>query len=515
MNSVWNLLTGTATKYVLLAANIAIGVFLMPYTVRHLGTSEYGLWMLVASMTAYFNLFDLGYGNGLVRHVADADARGNVTLVNQILSTFVVVYVGLGVLVAAAAAAMILWVPHFPKLVPEQVPLARFILAVIGIRIALGFPMTVFGAVTTARQRFALNNMVATVSTIVNAAVQFTLLARGHHVRAVVAGSVAVDLLAYIGYAWTAKRAFPALRLRLSAFNTSLVRDVTAFSLYVFLISIAVQIGFNLNNIVVGAALGTSAVAIYAVTLRLAEAQRNLSNQFNTLMFPVVVRYGAMNDPDALRRMLIEGTRLSLALVCGLTVCLIGFARPLITRWMGPGFEGAVAPLYVLAITGIVLIGQAPLGNILLGTGRHRLVAFVSLAEAVANFILSLLLVRRFGLLGVAFGTAVPVFIANVFVLAPAVCRQLEIRIVEFARDVAVAPLVGAAAASLALWMVRTAWPPQSLTVIVGEGALVGVVYLCAMWMFGLDRSLRERYSAFGRQLVAMAMHRRAPAPLV
>ena len=336
MSSVWNLLTGTATKYLLLAVNIAIGVFLMPYTVRHLGTSEYGLWMLVASITAYFTLLDLGYGNGLVRHVADADARDNPALVNQILSTFVVVYVVLGALVALAAGAMVLWVPHFPRLLPSQVPLARFILGVIGIRIALGFPMTIFGAVTTARQRFALNNLVATVSAIVNAAVQFTLLALGYHVRAVVAGSVIVDLVTYLGYAWTAKRAFPALRLRLSSFRAPLVRDVTAFSLYFFIISIAVQIGFNLDNIVVGAALGTSAVAVYAVTLRLAEAQRSLSNQFNTLMFPVVVRYGATNEPRVLRDMLIEGTRLSLTLVCGLTICLIGFAiilSAVIERW--------------------------------------------------------------------------------------------------------------------------------------------------------------------------------------
>jgi O-antigen/teichoic acid export membrane protein len=515
MNSVWNLLTGTATKYVLLAANIAVGVFLMPYTVRHLGTSEYGLWMLVASMTAYFNLFDLGYGNGLVRHVADADARGNTALVNQILSTFVVVYVALGVLAAIAAAGMALWVPHFPRLQSSQVPLARFILAVIGVRIALGFPMTVFGAVTAARQRFALNNLVATVSVLINAAVQFTLLSRGYHVRGVVAGSVTVDLLTYIGYAWTAKQAFPALRLRVSSFKTSLVRDVTGFSLYVFVISIAAQIGFNLDNIVVGAALGTSAIAVYAVTLRLAEAQRNLSNQFNTLIFPVVVRYGATNDPDALRRMLIEGTRLSLTLVCGLSVCLMAFARPLITRWMGPGFESAVTPLYVLAVAGAVLVAHAPLGNILFGTGRHRLVAVVAIVEALANLALSVMLVRRFGLLGVAIGTAIPIVIANLGVLTPAVCRQLDVRIGDLARAVAVAPLVGTSVAAVAAWIVRTAWPPQSVLAILAEGAVVGIIYLASVWTFGLDRSLRERYTAFARQMIIMATQRRAPAPLV
>jgi len=515
MNSVWNLLTGTATKYVLLAASITIGIFLMPYTVRHLGTSEYGLWMLVASLTAYFSLLDLGYGNGLVRHVADADARGDVALVNQILSTFVVVYLGLGALVAVATGAMVVWVAHFPRLQPSQVALARYIVAVVGIRIAIGFPMTVFGAVTTARQRFALNNAVATASAIVNAAVQFTLLARGYHLRPVVAGSVAVDLLTYIAYAWTARRAFPPLRLRLSSFDASLVRDVTAFSLYLFLISIAGQIAFNLDNVVIGATLGTSAVAVYVVTQRLAETQRNLSNQFNGLMFPVVVRYGATDDLDALRRMLVEGTRLSLTLACGLTVCLIGFARPLITRWMGPGFEGAVAPLYVLAVTGVVLIGQGPLGNILIATGRHRLVAYVSLAEAIVNLALSIVLVRRFGLLGVAVGTAIPLIVANVFVLAPAVCRQLDITLSEFVRAVALAPMTGVVVSSVGVWAIRTMWPPQSLPAIIGEGAVVGVLYLASLWTLGLDRSLRANYSAFGRQLVTIAMQRRTPAPLV
>lgn len=506
MNSTWNLLTGTATKYLLLAVNIVLGIFLMPYTVRHLGTTEYGLWMLIASMTAYFGLLDLGYGNGLVRHVADADARGNTTLVNQILSTFVVIYGGLGLLAAAAIAAMVIWVvPNFPKLDASQVSLARFVLAVIGIRIAVGFPMTVFGAATTARQRFALNNMVGTVIALANGAATFLLLYLGYRVRAVVAVTTALSLASYVAYAWTARIAFPELRLRLSSFRGSLVRDVTAFSLYVFVIDVAIQIGFNLDNVVVGAALGTSAVAVYAVALRLADAQRQMSHQFNTLMFPVIVRYGAENDPAALRRMLVEGTRLSLTLVCGVTVCLMGFAAPLIAGWMGPGFAASVMPLQVLAVTGVVLVGLASVGNILMGTGRHRLVAFSSLGEALANLALSVILVRRFGLLGVAVGTAIPVIIANLFILAPAACRQLRVGLFEFARSVALAPLVGALVAALAGSILRHAAPPESLPAILGEGAVVGLVYLCAVWTLGFDHDIRERYVAFGRQLFAAA----------
>jgi hypothetical protein len=43
---------GTIAKYALLAASIGTGIFLMPFTVRHLGTPQYGLWMLVASLTS-------------------------------------------------------------------------------------------------------------------------------------------------------------------------------------------------------------------------------------------------------------------------------------------------------------------------------------------------------------------------------------------------------------------------------------------------------------------------------
>ena len=54
---VWNVMTGTATKYALLAVNICLGVVLMPFTVRHLVTAEYRLRMLVASCFASVSIW--------------------------------------------------------------------------------------------------------------------------------------------------------------------------------------------------------------------------------------------------------------------------------------------------------------------------------------------------------------------------------------------------------------------------------------------------------------------------
>lgn len=511
--SAWNLFAGTATKYAVLVVNIGLGIFLMPFTVRHLGTAEYGLWMLVASFTYYFQLLDLGYGSGIVKHVSDADARQDVDEANRVLSTFVVVYSVLGLVAAAGVVAIIFFViPHFPNLSPTDVRRAQVLLAFMGARIAIGFPMTVFGAATTARQRFALNNTVAIAVAVVNAAVTYAVLIAGHGLIPLVGATTAVGLLSYAAYAWTARQAFPELRIRPSLFSRRLVRDVTTFSIYLFLIDVAVQIGFNLDNLVVGAALGTSAVAIYAVTLRIADYQRQLCNQFNSLLFPVVVRFGAAGRADALQEMLIEGTRIALTLVVGVTVCVIGFASPLVTHWMGRGFEGAIAPLYVLAVTGVVLVGQGPLGTLLLGTGRHRLVAYASLAEALANLAISVVLVRRYGMLGVAVGTALPVFVANLFVLLPAACRQAGVTVAEFGRLVAIGPLVGAAPAALTCAALRIFLPPQSLLGVLAEGALVGVVYLVAVFAIGFGSNVRSRYVGYLVRVAASMAPMRAAA---
>jgi len=505
-------MTGAVTRYTLLAVNIGVGLFLMPFTVRHLGQSDYGLWMLVASLTYYFQLLDLGYGSGVVRQVTEADARQDVDRVNRILSTFVGVYGALGAAAAIGVTVLVLFLlPHFPRISPGQVWTAQVLLAIIGLRVVVGFPMSVFGAVTNARQRFALNNSVAIVLSLLNALVTYLVLSSGHGLVPLVASTTALSLLGYGAYVWTAHRAFPPLRIRPRLFDRRIVREVTTFSVYFFMIDIAVQIGFNLDNLVIGGVLGTTAVAIYAVTLRIADYQRQLCSQVNNLLFPVVVRFGSVGRTDALRDTLVEGTRIALVMVVGVTICVIGFASPLVHAWMGPGFEESVPPLVVLAIAGVALVGQGPLGNVLLGTGRHKLVAVVAFLEALANLVLSLLLVHRFGILGVALGTAIPVLVANSVTLLPAACRTVGLSVARFSWLVLPAPIAGAVPAILAVAAFRILLPPIRFVDVITEGAVVGAIYMIAVTV-GLTADVRARYLRQVGRLVSRVGRFRAAA---
>jgi O-antigen/teichoic acid export membrane protein len=491
----WNLLTGTLTKYVFLFVNIALGIFLMPFTMSHLGKAEYGLWMLAASMTAYLQLLDLGYGNGLVRQVTQADARAAEDDMNVILSTFVVVY-GLIGLVALAAILPLATValPRFPNLTPDEVRTGQWVLGILGLRTALAFPLSVFGAINTARQRFALTGSISIVVALLQAAATVVVLRAGHGVVVLVAVTTAIGIASYGAYAFVARRTFPGLRLSPRRFSRQQVRQVTSYSLYLFLISIAIHLATNIDNLVVGAYLGTSAIAVYTVAARLADYQRQMCGQFSGFLFPLAVRFDASRNLEALQSTLIDGTRIAFGLAVGVTICLVAFGSDLVSNWMGPGFGDSVAPLAVLALAGIVMVAQGPAGTILLSTGHHRFVAALSLLEIASNALLSVALVGGYGLFGVALGTALPYVLLNVGVLIPRACRSVQVPAGRLALAVLAPSVVAALPAVAAAAALRASTSPQSLLAVVGLGALVGAIYVAAFVGLGLRPDDRTRY---------------------
>ena len=107
--------------------------------------------------------------------------------------------------------------------------------------------------------------------------------------------------------------------------------------------------------------------------------------------------------------------------------------------------------------------------------------AWVSLGEALANLVLSLILVRPLGIVGVAIGTGVPVLIANLGILLPAACRAVDVRVGTFAGQVLLAPAVGAVPAIAVCVLLREVLPPTSLLMVVGEAAVTGLVYLACV----------------------------------
>ena len=95
-----------STRYLAIGVEAAVGLVILPFNIAHLGTAAYGLWMLTASITAYFSVLDMGYSGALVKFVAQYRAKRDARALNEILSTTFVVLASVGVLIYLVAIAI-------------------------------------------------------------------------------------------------------------------------------------------------------------------------------------------------------------------------------------------------------------------------------------------------------------------------------------------------------------------------------------------------------------------------
>lgn len=402
---------------------------MLPFNVAHLGQSAYGLWVLVASVTVYFSMLDLGYGMAMVRFTARYRAKGEPRALNETASTMFCVFGLIGLLAFAIAFVIAMNLHRVFSLTPEQAKTGRIVLLFISGYIALGFPFSVFGAIVNGFQRQYLNGVIAFATAIVVAGVNVIILLSGYGLAELVAATTAVRILSYFAYALNAYRVFPELRIRPSYFKRERLREATAFSVFILIIDIANKLNYSTDAMVIGAFMGTSAVAVWAVAQRLIEIVQRVTDQLNAALFPVVVDNSTVQRTDRLQKILIQGTRLSLAMVVPIATVLGLLARPLVMIWVGPAFAESVNVIYILCIVVALRVGNSTSAVILKGSDLHKFLAFANISMAIGNLVLSVLLVRVYGLIGVAVGTLIPMIVISMFVVFPKACRRVQLSV--------------------------------------------------------------------------------------
>jgi len=497
------------TRYIAVAAEIATGLITLPFNLHHLGTEAYGLWMLTAGLTIHFSLLDLGYGGAMIKFVAQYRAHKDSRALNEIASTLFYLFAGFGVLAYLVVMGLAFNLEHVFRITQAQAEIGKWILLIIGVNVALNFPFSVYGGVSSGFQRYDINNVVAVVSNVLVAVVNIAVVLAGYGLITLVASTAFVRFVTYFIYRRTAYTAFPALRLRPSLFRKDRLREVTGFSVYSSIIDWANKLNYELDEVVIGIFLGAGPVAIWAVADRIISGTQRLTNQANAILLPVVVDSEATQNTSRLQKVLLEGTRLSLATVLPIALVLIVLAEPLIRAWIRkPEIMAAVPVIQILALAVALRVGNATSTTVLKGSGHIRRVAMVNIASGLVNLALSALLIGPFGLVGVAVGTVIPVAFSSIFILFPMACRRVGVP-VGLAFRQAVWPSSWPAAVVGGLLLVSSRFTPGGAWFIVAEAAAAGLLYL-VLFVAAVGRRDRQQYAA---KLWELAGHKRDLAP--
>jgi O-antigen/teichoic acid export membrane protein len=216
---------------------------------------------------------------------------------------------------------------------------------------------------------------------------------------------------------------------------------------------------------------------------------------------PVFSQDEGRNDYESIRHNFLFVTKISVyvSLFCGTLLVLYG--NPFIQRWMGAGFGDSYKVLVLLIIPCMVVLMQSPVKHLLYGISKHKYIAYANMAEGVANLILSLWLVRRWGIYGVALGTAIPMVLMAIFVQPFYVCRAIQLPVKSYIRHLLTNGGV-AVGSILAVWVFARFFAAPSYGVLLFCIAAQTALYIPVTFAFGFTSEEKQRLLGYIRHAI-------------
>jgi O-antigen/teichoic acid export membrane protein len=205
-------------------------------------------------------------------------------------------------------------------------------------------------------------------------------------------------------------------------------------------------------------------------------------------MYPAASRMDGLNDRSGLKELYFVCTKL--ALLLGLPLCLgfIFLGRQFITLWMGRDYIFSATILSVLTIPQFTSMPQYSSSLILASMARHKALAYMVLAEGIVNLALSIVLVQKMGIIGVAWGTVIPHFINTGIIIPLYTLRIMNIGISEYLQKAVVRPILCAIPVGGVCYVFSVAIHNPTWLIFVAEAGVVCLVSALMAYFTSLNR---------------------------
>ncbi|NOZ02767.1 MAG: flippase [Deltaproteobacteria bacterium] len=484
--------------------DIAVFLVLLPFIINTVGTQDYGLWSLVWAIVSVLAMMDLGFSQSVVKFVADARGRDDDdrqrTVVCTLFWVFVAQMAAIMVLVGLAA----LFFEDIFNVPADKVDTARQVLLIVGGGFAVGVPFGMFRGVLTGHQKQWAPNIYKILATITYSALVLVLLRVWPGLRTLAFLNLTITIGPLLATAIHARRAIPFLSLSPRYFDRSVLGEIWSHSFYFMLINVSGLIYTRVDTFIIQAALDLTAVAVYSLAMRVSDQVQNLTLHVARILTPVVAQLHGANDEERLLKVWLKGTKIAVALAAPLVVGCMALARPLVVNWTNNDFLGSAPVLQILLAAVFVNVVHSNSHILLSMRGRQRFLAFVLLAAQAVNAGLSILLVGRWGILGVAAATLAANLPFQVLLVQLRLKKLYDLSLAAFYGRTVLPSLLPLAVMLAVFWGWERVHAVSSL-VEVGVVEAVGVlIFWAVFWKTGLDGDEREQIAAQFRGL----MHR-------
>ena len=472
-------------SYINLGIGNLIPFFYTPIMLELLGQSEYGLYKIASSTTSYLSLMAFGIGSAVSRFIIKARTLEGKEAEERMFGLFNLLFQTIALL-TLIVGGLITWkldLIYGASLTAAELSRMRVLVGLMVINTAVSFSATSYNAVVSSHERFLFIHSINVISTIGTPVMNLVILFMGYRSVGMAVVSLALNVIVRLIYMAYVGRALD-IRPRYKNMPTNAIREIFAFSFWVFVSNIVGQIYSATDTVIIGAIpeLATIGAAVYSIGNTFTSIMFSLSQIMPGFFTPKVNKmvFSGCSDKE-LTDLVIKVGRLQGYLVALVCSGFIAFGRPFIECYVGPGYEEAYWVAVFVMIPNCIPLVQSVAHSILQAKNMHQFRSKVYLGIALQNIVVTLLLVREFGVAGAAIPTGVSYLIGHGLIMNWYYWKKVGLDIPRFWKSML--PLYGVAVTLCAVTLAMSKRVNFYSWTRLFAGILVyTLVYILCMW---------------------------------
>ena len=406
-------------NYAVILLNNLLGLLYMPYMLRMLGQSEYGLYSLVASVIAYLTVLDLGFTNAVIRYTAKFRAEGKVKEQYEMFGMFILIYSAISVIALVAGIVLYANVDSVFGANMTAAELARMkpMLLMLLFNLVVTFPLSVFSSIVIAYERFVFQKLLVLGRIILSTAVMIVLLKFGYKAMALVVVQTVFNI-AQLAANWFFCRRKLKIKVIFGHFRFGFFKEVALYSFWILLNTLMDKVYWSTGQFVLGAVSGTAAIAVFSVAVRLEQMYMSFSTAISSVFLPKVTSMVANGEGDkAVSDLFVRTGRIQYCVLAFVLTGFIVFGRQFIALWAGPGYEEAYVISLIFFVPMTVPLVQNLGITILQAKGMMRFRSLMYVCVAALSLVLQIVLSKRFGVEGCALAVAAGLVLGQIIIM--------------------------------------------------------------------------------------------------
>lgn len=394
-----------------------VALLITPLLVWKLGVEGYGIYILITSLVGYYGILDLGLGQGLIKFVAEYNAKNDSESLSNAINAAIVVQMVMGLL---ASILLIIFASNIVDLLKISEGYKHESKNYIYL-CSFGFFFTmVNGAFSSALMGLQRYDITSKMDVMINTGINLlfaVLLLAGFGLREGILLNVIITLLSFLIYLIIVKKKIPVWKFT-PKIQFSFLKSLFNFSFFVFLTRVSGLFSNYIVRFIVSFFLGPVGVTFYVIPSKLVGAIGSVFGSAVNVIFPYTSHLNAANEEDEIKRTVLTGSKIFVALGVPLMIFIFLFCKPILQIWMGNDFaESTWFVLGILAISSLIGSFSALPNLVIMGKGNSKLVGTFALISVVLYTIFLPVFTKFWGVNGTAIGMLITNLLTITFVL--------------------------------------------------------------------------------------------------